>query len=166
MDLENVCGIIIGEDGIPHSFGINKMEYSDELKDENFHSKSFLKDIYSCEWFQEKNVPFNLEKGVLSQLDVLAKYGFTTICNGSSVIINQAPYYSYFINMPINPSDNVKEYLSSIYEHIKELIEENQAYFEGNTFDENGNYSSLGLIYNLDDFYDALGISKGISIHK
>lgn len=160
MDLENVNGIIIWEDGIPHSFGVNKMAPHTELGDENYHATSFMMDIYPTKWFQETGFPYQKEKGFLRQLDTLSAYGFTTLCNGSSFIEGQEPYYSYFINVPINLSEATREYLASIYEELKALIEKNHAYFEGNVYDENGDYAGLGIIYNLDEFYDTLGISK------
>lgn len=166
MDLENVNGILIWKDGIPHSFGVNKMAPHTELGDENYHSTSFMMDIYPTEWFQETGFPYQKEKGFLRQLDTLSAYGFITLCNGSSLIVGQEPYYCYFINTPINLSEEAKEYLTSIYDELKGLIEKHQAIFEGTAFDEEGEYVWSSSALGLDEFYDRMNISKGHTIQK
>ena len=160
MELEHVNGIIVWEDGIPHSFGVNKMASPKELTDENYHSTSFLIDIYPKKWFQDTEYPYDQKLGFGRQLGDLASFGFVTLCNTSSRITDQDDYYCFLINAPINISDNAKDYLTSIYEDFKELLERKQAYFQGTAYLENGDYAWKSPAFTLEEFYDKLEIPK------
>ena len=161
MNLEQVNGIIIWEDGIPHSFGENKMLPPSELSDENYHTTSFLRDIYPTSWFQDTLYPYQKNQSFGRQMGDMSAYGFTILCNASSRITNQEDYYCFMMNTPVELSDNTREYLTSIYEELNELIEKHQAFFQGTIYEKNGDYALDSPIFTLDEFYEKLNIQKG-----
>ncbi len=166
MNLEQVNAIMIWEDGIPHSFGENRMAPPSELGDENYHTTSFLMQVYPSEWFQETGYPYQTNQSFGRQMGDLSAYGFTILCNASSKITNQEDYYCFMINTPINISENTRNYLSSIYPELKELIETHHAFFQGTAYEENGDYAWATQAFDLDEFYDKLGLQKGIKHQK
>ena len=165
-EIEKVNGIIVYEDGIPHPFGINKIVTTGEYTDENYHDSSFQQEVYSSKWFQETRYPYQLDKTIHAQISGLCSKGFTVILNGSSLTARREENNIYSIQTPINITDNTKEYLSSIYEELKELIEQKNALFFGEPYNEEGELVWRDAAYNIDDFYDKMEIPKKIGKHK
>lgn len=167
MNLEDVNGIVLYKDGIPHSFGVNRMVTVKELTPENFHDESFKKDIVSSEWFQKVGYPYDNKTFLRRQIMDMCAKGFTFILNGSSLTATLDETYLYTIQTPIHPSPETVEYLSSIYPKLKELLESHEgALFFGEPYDENGDYVWDDAAYSLDDFYDQLNIPREIAKTK
>lgn len=165
MNLDEVNAILIWNDGEPHSFGDKKMVLPDKMTDSNYHNYSFKNEIYSTSWFQDIGFPYAIDKNFTSQLEDMAGYGFTVLCNSSSRMREEGDYYCYLIYVPENMTDNVRDYLESIYNSLKRMIDEHEAFFQAVVVDEEGKYSSPYMFY-LDDFYDYLGLKKSIVVNK
>lgn len=165
MNLDKVNAILVWEDGKPHAFGDKKMLTPDQLSDSNYHNFSFMQEIYPTSWFQRIGYPYKVNDNFTNQMESMAAYGFTVLCNTSARITGQDDYYCYLIYVPENISDNVREYLESIYDSMKKMIDEHNALFQAVVIDKEGNYSSQFMFY-LDEFYDKLGLKKDRSVNK
>ena len=165
MNLDEVNAILVWKDGEPHSFGDKKMLTPDELDESNYHDFSFMQEIYPDSWFKDTGYPYNDTIPFSNQMEMMTAYGFTIICNTSSRVTGQEDYYCYLVYVPENMSDNVKEYLESIYDSFKGLIDEHHALFQAVVINETGGYGSQFMFY-LDDLYDKLGLNKGKSVSK
>ena len=158
MNIEEVNGIIIDMAGNAYSFGKRNMSGIIGLQDDNYHDTSFFSDIASSDWFQGLGFPYQKDKSFYSQIMDMVGYGFSFLINAST-LSKSGQNYVYLLYTPQFLSDEVKDYLSSIYDSFKDVIEKNNALFNGECYDENGDYVWNDSLYSIDEFYDAMGIS-------
>lgn len=158
MNLDNVNAILVLDDGTTHSFGVKKMLPPSELGDDNYHHSSFMKDVYPTAWFQATGFPFNPKLPFTNQMQSLAGFGITVLCNASYAMTGFDDYYCYIIDVPENLSEEVRNYLADVYPSLKANIEEHQAYFQGCAFRPNGDYAWHCDVFDIDEFYEKLKI--------
>ena len=165
MNLDDVNAILVWKDGKPYSFGDKKMLTPDGLSESNYHDFSFMQEIYPSSWFKKTGYSYNEKIPFSNQMESMAAYGFTVLCNTSSRVTGQDDYYCYLVYVPEKIGDSQKEYLESIYAYVKKIIEEHNALFQAVVIDDNGNYASPYMFY-LDELYDHLGLKKGNNTKK
>lgn len=161
MNLNEVAGIVITEDGIAHPFGV-----SDEIcgsENNKSHEEYFSKEIASQSWFKKLNIDFD-PKNLYYQIAEMTSFNLTFILNASSVSHNKNDVYTYVVFAPQQMSQKTKEYFSKHYLEFKNLIDRDKAFFQADTFDD-GNYQSMP-ISNLDEFYESMNIEKNLKILK
>ncbi len=165
MNIEEVKGIIIDIEGNTHAFGKHKYGNSSTFSEENYHEPSFNNEIVPTKWFQEfiKNLNFDYneykqDRSIHQQFILLAENGLAIILNGCSSTQN-GEYHLYTIQTPTNLSEKQKETLAQNYQKLNNIIEEDNAFFEGIAYDNNGNEWSDSA-YDLDTFYDNMNIEK------
>lgn len=160
MNLENVKGVVIDELGREHSFGIHKMETTENLEDENYHDPAFLKDIVPTKWFQSLGYCYDPSRPLRGQIMDMTSYGLTFVLNGNSIDANKKKYYVYVIQAPTNLSEASKKTLEEEYGYLKKLIEKDNALFYGEAY-QDGEYIWDDATYNIEDFYNKLSLKKG-----
>lgn len=75
-------GIIINQNGESISFGKWKLrELRDTNNNEDWHTSSFLEQVYPTTWFQNLGIPYDLTKEFQTQLDLFARFGCIVIAN-------------------------------------------------------------------------------------
>ena len=158
MNLDKVNAILVLEDGSFHSFGEKKMLPPSELGEDNYHDSSFMKSVYPTAWFQATGYPFRVKDGFSRQMQELAGFGITVLCNASYAMPGFDDYYCYIIDVPVKISEEVRSYLANVYPYLKSNIEEHQAYFQGCAFLPNGDYAWHGDVFDIDEFYQKLNI--------
>lgn len=161
-NIEFVKGILITSDGQKHPFGKHSYEPTAKLTDENYHDPAFNDEILPQPWFQQlqKELGFEYTNDTIHrQSAILASKGIIVMLNGSGTN-QQGEYNAYCIHIPENLSSAQKEVLENDYSSFKEVIERKNAYFEADGFDKNANYLWNNLIYDLDEFYDRMGLNR------
>lgn len=161
MNIEDVKGILIDRDGGLHPFGKNVMAHVKDMSDDNFHESSFKKDVLPTSWFKGLNYDYNGEN-IFTLIDDLSMIGIVGVLNCSSLTANGEEFISYAITTPSELSSEQKKVFSDNYEHLKELLDGEDRYFEAEGHDKLGNYCWDDNIYSLDEFYDKLEIDKKI----
>lgn len=147
-------GIIINQNRESMSFGKWKpRELRNENNSDDWHTDSFLKQVYPTTWFQNLGIPYNLTKEFQNQLDLFARYGCVAIANSreNSNSVGES-------RLVITSSNTITE------EQIQALNEKREAFLEfGNghysfidIFDVNEEYSILEEFYNINDYYHYL----------
>lgn len=165
MDLENVLGIVISKDGEMHPFGKFKLAEVSELSEENFHDPSFKNEVVPSQWFQdlESNLEnfYDSNQTLRKQIfDMTNYHGLTFLLNANNLKPDNEPFYCYTIQCPFDLSDETRECLENNYDYLKNLIDRQQALFEGEPYLD-GAYIWNESAYNIDDFYDKMGLAKG-----
>ncbi len=90
----------------------------------------------------------------------MTNYGFSFLVNGCSIKNNQYDNYFYAAYVPDNITEPVKDYFSSQYDYLKQLIERDSATFLSDVI-SNGEVENSQAYFNLDDFYTlGLGLDK------
>lgn len=160
MNLEDVLGIIIYEDGVPHTFGKSNMEkYSPVYDDDTYyHDTAFREEILPTDWFKSTGYPYNYYSNIVYVADRMASYGFAIILNVSSRDMFNNPQYTYTIQVPQNMTDNMQDFFITFYPKIKDLIDNNHAVFYGEVYDKEQNLVEEKTVDNLDEFYDEMHI--------
>lgn len=147
-------GIIINQNGESISFGKWKpREFRDEHNPEDWHTDSFLKQVYPTTWFQSLEIPYDLTQEFQNQLDLFAKFGYVVIANSreNSNSVGES-------RLVIASPNTITE------EQIQTLNEKREAFLEfGNghysfidIFDTSEEYSIIDSFYNIEDYYHYL----------
>lgn len=163
MDLKSVKGIVITPEGDCHSFGEQKYAKTADLSDRNYHDPSFSAEIVKSDWFQSfiKMANYTYTKDTVYRQSMnLAGLGLIFLFNGCSLTEKNTEYHGYFIQGPEKLLEKQKEVLQENYEYLKQLIESESAYFEGEVFTPEGDYSWSETVTDVDSFYEKLGIPK------
>lgn len=163
MDLRSVKGIVITPEGDCHAFGKQKYAKTKDLSDENYQDPAFSTEIVKADWFQSfiKLNNYNYTNDTVYRQSMnLAGLGLIFLFNGCSLTEKDTEYHGYFIQSPDAISDNQKDVLQENYEYLKQLIDSESAYFEGEAFKPNGDYSWNGSVSDIDSFYEKLEIPK------
>ncbi len=156
MNLEDVAGIIITPDGIPHFFGESDLKIGEV--NPISHEEYFEKEVATSKWFKDLNIPYNKNNLYLSILD-MTRFGLSFIINASNVSHNENDTFSYVIFTPSNLTDQVKEYFSNNYQELKNIIEKNNAFFQADII-RDGDYSNQAPFDNIDEFFQNIGIKN------
>ncbi len=159
MEVKDVKGIVIEENGEEHPFGVCRMVPPHLIEEEDGHDNSFVNEIVWSDWFREANIPYDPKRSIYAQMPDLTNYGLTLITNGSDVNANFEERYLYIVYAPYNISEKAKESLSLRYQELKENLNQDHAYFQGDVYRE-GESVLPDAFYDLDSFYDNLGIEK------
>ena len=162
MNLGKVKGILIDKDGVEHPFGIHKKSKVNDLGEDNYHDSSFAKDILPTEWFKSLNYNYT-EETIHKQAINLAALGIIFLENGCSITQRDEEYLIYTIMAPKNMTEKQKKKMEESYEYLNNLINSENAYFEGMAYLENTDYAWPDFTYTLDEFYDNMGIEKKIN---
>lgn len=160
MNIDDVLGIIIYEDGIPHSFGKRKNDITANLTNENFHDKAFVSDVLNTQWFKSTNYQYDTNNNFFYNSTDMCKNGFCIIINSCSKLVDGTEYNLFTIQVKENMTDNIKSYLESIYQSFNSLINDKESLFYGYIYDEEGN--EIAMEFSIDSFYDKLNLDKSI----
>lgn len=162
-DIEFVKGILISPDGKEHPFGIHSYDKEYKNNDENDHDAAFKNDILQEPWFKELQHTLGFEyidDTVHRQAITMAAKGIITLINASDTTLQGEEYNVYCIHIPKTLTKNQEEVLKNNYTGMKELLERKHAYFEANSYNEDGSYFWEDFVYDLDDFYDRINLNK------
>lgn len=156
MNLEEVAGIVISEDGVAHPFG----ESDEKVGADNVlsHEEYFYREIASQRWFKDLQIDYE-PKNLYYAISDMTKKGLSFIINGSSVKHTSEDIYTFAIFVPSNMTDAVKNYFSSNYRYLKDLIERTNAFFQADSISD-GEYKDASPISSIDEFYEAMDITK------
>lgn len=165
LEIETKLGLIIAPNGDKRYFGKQSYEITKERKDENYHDSAFVSEILNTEWFQNisEQLGFNYdrEKSFFEQVTLMASRGCVFALNLSSRIPGtDNEYNAYWTLTSTIPTDEQKSYFTSSYEDWQELLTRKSAYFQATPITNEGRVYLNKEIYDLDEFYDTMNISK------
>lgn len=103
------------------------------------------------------------EETIHKQAINLAALGIIFLENGCSITPRDEEYLIYTIMAPKNMTEKQKKKMEESYEYLNNLINSENAYFEGMAYLENTDYAWPDFTYTLDEFYDNMGIEKKIN---
>ena len=155
--IDKVKGVVIEPNGIAHSFGECRM-ILDTTADEA-HDPSFKREVVPKDWFKNYGYNYKEDEPLFSQIPDMTKYGFSFIINHSMVNPSGSNYDCYSIQVNKDSIPNVRTYFNNIYPIIKEVQNNSEpCYVEGMIY-EDGEEALDDTIYDVDEFYNILGIS-------
>ena len=147
-------GIIINKNGESMSFGKWKeRELRDENNPEDWHTDSFLKEVYPTPWFQKLKIPYDLTKEFQKQLDLFARCGCIIIANSKENSNNVGESRLVIAS----PDTITEEQIEALNERREDFLEfANGHYSFIDIFDTNEEYFIIESFYNIEDYYNYL----------
>lgn len=147
-------GIIINQNGESISFGKWKSrEFRDEHNPEDWHTDSFLNQVYSTTWFQNLGIPYDLTKEFQKQLDLFARYGCIIIAN-SKENSNSVGESRLVI---ASPNTITEEQIQALNEKREAFLEFGNGHYSFiDIFDITEEYSIIDSFYTINDYYNYL----------
>lgn len=157
-------GIIINQNGESMSFGKWKeRELRNTDNPEDWHTDSFLTQVYSTPWFQSLGIPYDLTKEFQNQLDLFARYGCIVITNSRENSGNVGESRLVIAS----PNTITEEQIQALDEKRKNFIEfANGHYSFIDIFDVNEEYTILEEFYSIKDYYDYLDDLKKSKLNQ
>ena len=160
--IENVKGIIIGNDGEYRTFGVHN-HFTSEGEDDDFHDVAFVSEISDSEWFLKYGFDYDKNSTIAVQAFDLTKHGFSLFINASASV-RHGDTYVYAMYVPYDITDEAKNFFTSVFHETKELINKHDgALFFGEPYLD-GEYVWDDSAYDIDEFYDRMNISKNIKM--
>lgn len=147
-------GIIINQNGESISFGKWKpRELRDINNNEDWHTTSFLEQVYPTTWFQNLGIPYDLTKEFQNQLDLFARYGCVVIAN-SREDSNTVGESRLVITSPDTITNSQIQALNERRDAFLEFGNGHYSFID--IFDTNEEYSIINSFYNIKDYYHYL----------
>ena len=154
----NELGIIISPNGESKSFGIWREREKREIScSKDWHTDSFLEEIYPTAWFQNLQIPYQTNIEFQNQLDLFAKYGCVIIVN-SKEESSKVGETRFVIVVPNTITSEQIDYFMKQKE--KFIAFENGHYSFIDILDTKEEYSILENFYTIVDFYSYLDERK------
>lgn len=160
INIDDVKGIVIPKDGKSYSFGTQYPAENGKIIAANYHTNSFMTDIVPLPWFQDLNVHFSPNNFDYYTYLMCGEKQMIFLFNMSSIKGNNSSYYTYSMMVPEELTDEQRNSLIQYRKLLDDLINMQEANFEGQIVNENGWISNHGN--RLSDFYDMVGIQSKV----
>ena len=147
-------GIIINQNGESISFGKWKLrELRDTNNNEDWHTTSFLEQVYPTIWFQSLGIPYDLTKEFQNQLDLFARYGCVVIANSRENSNNVGESRLVIAS----PNTITEEQIQALNDRREAFLEFGNGHYSFiDIFDTSEEYSIIDSFYNIEDYYHYL----------
>lgn len=120
---------------------------------EDWHTDSFLTQVYPTVWFQSLGIPYDLTKEFQNQLDLFARCGCVVVANSREKSDNVGESRLVIAS----PDTITEEQINALNERKEDFIKfANGHYSFIDIFDTDEEYSIIESFYNIEDYYNYL----------